>query len=111
MHYTHVTNGVLLCLFVFELKSLWKGWQQLATRPDRALAMASSSSSSAPPPSPPPPSSSSRKTTTKEEHPTWRRASSKGDKKGYLKEQSRGYMAEKKSPTKQDRIYYLGRLL
>ena len=105
MHYTHVTNGALLLLFVFELKSLWKSWQQLATRPNCALAMASSSS----PPPPPPPSS--RKTTTTEEDSTWRRASFKGDKKGYSKEQSRGYMAEKKSLTKQDRIYYLGRLL
>ena len=102
MHYTHVTNGASLLLFVFELKSLWKGWQQLATRLNHPHAMASSSSA--------PSSSSSRKTTTKEDS-TWRRASSKVDKKGYSKEQSRGYMADKKSLTKQDRIYYLGRLL
>ena len=104
MHYTHVTNGASLLLFVFELKSLWKGWKQLATRLNHALVMASLSLP------PPPSSSSSRKTTTKEDS-TWRRASSNVDKKGYFKEQSQGYMIEKKSLTKQDRIYYLGRLL
>ena len=104
MHYTHVTNGVLLLFLVFELKRIWKGWQQLATRLNHPHAMASSSSA------PSSSSSSSRKTTTKEDS-TWRRASSKVDKKGYSKEQSLGYMADKKSLTKQDRIYYLGRLL